>query len=204
MPKSLIGPTTRFRRAAPAGPWMLVAGAMAVAAFSAAPSPAQTVGADAAPAAAVPEEVRPPTRGPDGFWRITFGNLAAFDYRAPGSDSLAPSKPVPGRKDGIPGEVQGLDGRKVRIEGYMLPVAMDKSGSVSEFMIMRSVQTCCYGATPEPTEWVVVKVGPKGPKVKPTMDVPLVFFGTLHVGEVYRTGQFAGIYELEFDKLTKP
>jgi hypothetical protein len=81
---------------------------------------------------------------------------------------------------------------------------MDRDGSVKEFLIMRSVQTCCYGATPEPTEWMVVRLGPKSPKVKSAMDVPLVFFGTLHVGEIYRTGQFAGIYELEFAKLEKP
>lgn len=151
-----------------------------------------------------PDAIVAPQKGADGYWKIGFNYLAAYDYRTPGADSFEPLKPVPGRTDGIPAEVRELDGRSVRLEGYMMPLAMDKDGSVKEFIIMRSVMTCCYGATPSPTEWVVVKPGPKSPKVKPMMDVPLVFFGKFHVGETYRDSSFAGIYELDFERVTNP
>lgn len=150
------------------------------------------------------DAMAPPTQGADGYWRISFNDLTDFAYTLPGVDSLAPTKPVAGRVDGIPEDIQQLEGRPVRFEGYMLPLAMEKDGSVKEFLAMRSVQTCCYGATPAPTEWVVVKLGPKSPKVKATMDVPLVFSGKFHVGEIYRDGLFAGIYELELDRVAHP
>lgn len=145
-----------------------------------------------------------PERGANGYWKIGFNYLAAYEYKTPGADSFEPMKPVPGRMDGIPDNIRDLEGRSVRLEGYMMPLAMGKDGSVKEFLIMRSVMTCCYGATPSPTEWVVVKPGPKSAKVKPTMDVPLVFFGKLHVGELYRDSSFAGIYELDLDRVTNP
>lgn len=145
-----------------------------------------------------------PEQGPDGYWRINFSTLTAFDYQTPGADSFAALKPVPGRMEGIPDNIRQFHGRPVRLEGFMMPLAMNQDGSVKEFLIMRSVLTCCYGATPMPTEWVVVKPGPNAPKVLPTMDVPLFFFGKLQVGELYRDDLFAGIYELELDRVASP
>ena len=151
-----------------------------------------------------PDAIVAPAKGADGYWKINFNYLTAYEYQTPGAASFEPVQPVPGRTDGIPVNIRELDGRSVRLEGFMMPLALEKDGSVKEFLIMRSVLTCCYGATPMPTEWVVVKPGDKSAKVKPTMDVPLVFFGKLHVGELYRDGLFAGIYELELDQVTNP
>lgn len=158
----------------------------------------------AAAALADPDVIAAPAKGAEGYWKINFNYLTAYEYQTPGATSFAPVKPEPGRKDGIPENIRELDGRSVRLEGFMMPLALEKDGSVREFLIMRSVLTCCYGATPMATEWVVVKPGDQSAKVKPTMDVPLVFFGKLHVGELYRDGLFAGIYELELDRVTNP
>jgi hypothetical protein len=179
----------------------LVAGALAVAGSLAALA---TKSASPAPVAAITEESGPPAKGADGYWRINFNFLADFEYSPPGANALERATPVPGRTAGIPDEIQALQALPVRLQGFMLPLAMEKDGSVKEFLIMRSVQTCCYGATPAPTEWVVVKPGPNSPKVKALMDVPLVFSGKFHVGEVYRDGLFAGIYELDLDRVAQP
>ena len=184
----------------------LVAGTLLVLGNSPGISPPSAVAAGlpdpAAPTA--PDAIVAPEKAADGYWKIGFNYLADYDYQTPGATSFEPVKPVPGRMDGIPADIRALDGRPVRLEGYMMPLAMEKDGSVKEFLIMRSVLTCCYGATPSPTEWVVVKPGPKSAKVKPTMDVPLIFVGTLHVGELYRDSSFAGIYELDLDRVTNP
>ncbi len=183
---------------------ILVAGALAVAALPGLRNPPRAVQPEAVASLTDPDAIVPPAKGADGYWKVNFNYLTAYEYQTPGAASFEPVQPVPGRKDGIPENIRELDGRSVRLEGYMMPMAMGKDGSVKEFLIMRSVQTCCYGATPSPTEWVVVKPGPISAKVKPAMDVPLVFFGKLHVGEVYHDSSFAGIYELDFERVTNP
>jgi hypothetical protein len=190
----------------PPGRWVISAvvlgvGALAVAALPG-PEPRLQPVASATPAAS--DVVVPPTKGAGGYWQVNFNYLTSYDYQAPGAASFEPVKPAPGRTDGIPKNIRELDGRPVRLEGFMMPLAVEKDGSVKEFLIMRSVLTCCFGATPMPTEWVVVRPGKKSAKVKPTMDVPLAFFGKFHVGELYRDGLFAGIYELELDRVSNP
>ena len=133
----------------------------------------------------------------DGFWRVSFQNLASFRYNAPPPDK----PPTPGKKRDIPANVQALEGKRVRISGYMLPIELD-GGFVKSFLLLRSPGMCCYGIVPSPNEWVLVKMKDKAAKVPPLMDVPLSFYGTLHVGEVYEDKMFAGIYQLEGEKVS--
>jgi len=136
-------------------------------------------------------------QGPDGFWRVDFQNLASFPYSAPPPDKA----PTPGKKRDIPAKVQGLEGKRVRISGYMLPVQMEGS-FVKEFLLLRSPMMCCYGIVPACNEWVLVKMNAKAGRVPPLMDVPLNFYGPLHVGEVYEDKMFAGIYQLDGEKVS--
>lgn len=132
----------------------------------------------------------------DGYWEVSFQNLAAFSYVAP----LPDKAPTPGQKRDIPQNVQALDGKLVCLSGYMLPVKTEKSGFVTEFLLIRSPMMCCYGVAPAPNEWVVVKMKDRG--AVPMMDVPLKFYGTLHVGEVYEEQVFTGIYTMDGDKVS--
>jgi hypothetical protein len=59
---------------------------------------------------------------------------------------------------------------------------------------------CCYGVRPKPNEWIVVKM--KGKGVVPAMDVPLNFYGTLHVGQLYEQNMFAGLYQMDGEKVS--
>ncbi|MFI5336521.1 MAG: hypothetical protein ACHQ5A_07035, partial [Opitutales bacterium] len=97
------------------------------------------------------------SQDPAGYWQVDFRHLASFSFgRHPvGSDDPAPrgqprvgllvpdeSDAVelptePGRNGTIPGNVQALDGRRVCITGYMLPVTMDH-GRVKSCLLLRN------------------------------------------------------------------
>lgn len=137
-------------------------------------------------------------QGPDSYWIVDFRHLASFAFAQPTPDA----PPKPGSIEGIPPTVRALEGKRVCISGYMLPLSMDDHSSlVKEFLIIRSPMVCCYGVAPKPTEWVVVKMKDKG--IADTMDVPMTFYGTLHVGQIYEDGAFAGLYRLDGEKVSK-
>ena len=158
----------------------------------------------------------------EGYWKVDFRHLASFEYGhrkvAPssGEEKLLPSDIVPlipaesdvvqlptapGVSGTIPANVQALDGRKVRITGYMLPIRME-NGLVKDFLLLRNQMMCCFGHQPEPNEWVVVRL--KGNGVPSQMDTPMVFYGTLHVGELFENQVFEGLYELDGEKILPP
>jgi hypothetical protein len=127
---------------------------------------------------------------------VNFAHLACFDFEAPTDPVLQRS----GERKRIPWEVLALDGRLVRIEGYMMPVDQDEEGRTRECLIVRNTLVCCYGRSPAPNEWVLVKVREPGAVV--IENVPLFFYGRLHVGEIYENGVFAGLYRLDCDRVT--
>src|SRR5947209_2374141 len=54
------------------------------------------------------------TQSADGVSNIGFEHLASYTYPMPTESS----QPKPGSRDGIPGKVRELDGKRVCIEGY--------------------------------------------------------------------------------------
>ena len=143
------------------------------------------------PAASLPEL----KQGPGGYWIVDFQHLACFTFNPPSTEAA----PTPGSLAGIPPAVQALEGRRVRLSGFMLPLVMDeRTGRVKEFLILRNQMACCFGLMPQPNEFVLATM-----KTEPTderMDVPFNFYGTLHVGEVFEDKTFAGLYRLDCEK----
>jgi hypothetical protein len=157
-----------------------------------------------------------------GYWRVDFKHLASFPF---GRHKLPPmDAPVtfgrprvgllvpddsgevemptrPGESGTIPAQVRALDGKPVRISGYMLPVRIE-GGRVKECLLLRSQMMCCYGRRPELNEWVIVRL--QGDGVPSMMDTPVSFYGTLHVGEKFENQIFEGLYELEGEKMSNP
>lgn len=130
---------------------------------------------------------------------VGFDRLASFEFTAPAYDQAAPAaNPPPKGPDQIPGKIRELDGRKVSVTGFMLPVRME-DGLVKEFLLVKDPMMCCYGIMPRINEWVVVRMTGKG--VAPLMDVPVSFLGTLRIGEMYENGYLTGIYLLEGERM---
>lgn len=141
-----------------------------------------------------------------GYWNVSFQHLASFAIDLPAapadaSSAASPGVPAPSPvgsadvfKIRIPARVQALNGRRVRLSGFLLPIHLE-DGLVTEFLLLRNHQLCCYGVPPSPNEWVDVKMTGRG--VKPEMDIPLECIGTLRVGELVENGVLEGIYQLQ-------
>jgi hypothetical protein len=127
---------------------------------------------------------------------VDFAHLACFDFIPPEDPALQRN----GERRRIPLELQALDGQLVRVRGYMMPVRQNDDGRAIECAIVRNTMVCCYGQSPAPNEWVLVKVREPGAVVLD--NVPLYFYGRLQVGEMYENGVFAGLYRLDCDRVT--
>jgi hypothetical protein len=118
-----------------------------------------------------------------GYEKVGFDKLASFDFTPPG-DGVAPADGKAPAKSGdeqIPERIKAFDKKKVAVTGFMLPVKMD-NGLVKEFLLVKDPMMCCYGVMPKVNEWIVVKM--TGPGVKPLMDIPITFEGTLKVASI--------------------
>jgi hypothetical protein len=135
----------------------------------------------------------------DGYTKVGFDRLSNFQfvppYVEPGAD---PKAPVPTGEEQIPEPIKALNGNKVIVGGFMLPVKVE-NGLVTELLLMRDASACCYGTVPNMNEWIIVRMGKNG--IKAVMDTPVYFYGTLKVGAVVEEGYLAGIYVLEGDKM---
>ena len=134
---------------------------------------------------------------------VGFEHLASFPYTIvdAGTGANADQIAAAAKRPQVPEGVRALDQARVALTGFMLPVQME-GGRARKFILMRDVSTCCYGATPNMNDYVVVTMKDAG--VKAVQDVPIVVVGTLHVGERYENGYLVSLYELEGKKLLGP
>lgn len=138
------------------------------------------------------------TAGAAEYEPVGFDRLAAFKFvpPPPGPEGVPPAT----GEEQIPADIRALDGRKLQVTGYMLPVRLEK-GRATEFLLVKDPAMCCYGVVPEMNEWIVVKMRDGG--VPPVMDVPVSFYGEFRVGAKFENGYMTGIYELAGEGMAK-
>lgn len=166
--------------------------------------PVATNAAVAAVKPAAPASTEPAPEMIGDFQLVGFDKLASFNFDIPDESPAARTNATAqaaAPKDQIPANVRGLNGKKVALKGFMLPLKVE-GGLITELLIMRDQSQCCYGATPKINEWVSVKMTGKG--VKPIMDVPITLFGKLNVGEMRENGYLVGIYAMDGEKMAGP
>lgn len=132
------------------------------------------------------------------YERVGFDRLSAFKF-VPPEPAMDGSTPEGGEEQ-IPADIKALNGRKLTVTGYMLPVRLAQ-GRATEFLLVKDPSMCCYGVVPEMNEWVVVKMKEGG--VAPVMDVPVSFYGDFKVGATFENGYMTGIYELAGEGLAE-
>jgi hypothetical protein len=119
-------------------------------------------------------------------------NFARLSFRAPNEDRTT--------EGGVnflahaPEAIRVLDGRAVRLTGYMIPVDM-QGWNVRRCVIVPSQANCCYGQAPRFCEFVVATM--TGADVPLALDEPLAFTGTLRVGDVAEGDVWSAFYTLE-------
>ncbi len=74
---------------------------------------------------------------------LTFSRLMTWHYDA--ADNTPP-----------PEKIAKLDGRKVKLTGFMYP--LQQGESIQYFCLLRTTQTCCYGPRPQFNQYVFVEM----------------------------------------------
>jgi len=135
-----------------------------------------------------------------GYASIAYSQLAGFKFRPP-PQPHASDQPPPDVLGQVPAAIRQLDGRKIVLTGFMLPLKLEK-GLATEFFFLSSPTACCYGIMPDPNEWMFVKMRDEG--LPAIQDVPMFLAGRLHVRARWDEGYLIGIYDLEGHGLLKP
>jgi hypothetical protein len=134
---------------------------------------------------------------------VGFDRLAGYPFTIvdAGTGASAAEIEAAKKKDPAPPQVRALDGQRVAVTGYMLPLQLE-NGRVKKLVLMRDVTTCCYGATPNMNDYIVVTMNGEG--FTPLQDIPVVLVGRLHVALTYENGYLVSLYTLDGEKYLGP
>ena len=139
----------------------------------------------------------PAPAGPDAALPVEFTKLASYEFVVPDQPNTNQVRGSDISDKQIPSEIKALDHKKVSIIGYLMPLR-EQDGKSTEFLLMRSQSSCCYGIAPSITELISVKAAGKG--VPTVMDQLVEIQGTLKVGTVREDGYIVGVYQMEDGK----
>jgi hypothetical protein len=133
-------------------------------------------------------------------FRLGFDKLSAFRYTiVDAGTGASPSEIEQARKkDQVPDWIRVYHNQRVSLTGYLMPLQME-NGLSKKFVLMKDINTCCYGATPNMNDYVVVVM--RGAGVRPLQDVPVELVGLLRVEEKYENGYVTSLYQLDGEKL---
>lgn len=132
-----------------------------------------------------PQTVRSVPAKINGVFNLEWGNLLpdedGFSFQldtAPVHDYLGENAP-PARQTGSSQTNPQFDGEPVRISGYVVPLAMDEKGIVTEFFLVPYFGACIHVPPPPPNQIVYVKMD-KGFRFESVYQ-PQKVTGRLHV-----------------------
>jgi hypothetical protein len=127
-----------------------------------------------------------PTAGTDDAQTVTFDELAGFAYALYAEETKT--------KHEIPAKIAALSGKKIAVDGYMMPLAYE-AGGAKKFILMKNQFGCCYGGTPKLNEWIEVTM--EGGAVAEYQQHTLVTtWGVLEVKPESRDGMATSLYKL--------
>jgi hypothetical protein len=93
----------------------------------------------------------------------------------------------------VPADVAALDGARVRLNGFMLPIS--QSEKITDFALIPSLMGCCFGASPG-VEHVITAKLPPDKAVDYTVD-EVVVEGVLHVKVERKQGYTYSLFKVE-------
>ncbi|MEZ6037672.1 MAG: DUF3299 domain-containing protein [Planctomycetota bacterium] len=128
--------------------------------------------------------------------KLAEGKIAGVDELLPFDDLAKDWKYTEGLK-GLPRAVRDLDGRRVVMIGFMLPI--DEVAGMKEFLLVQSLWSCCYG-TPPDIHQIVRCVMPRGKTVDYEFE-PVLLVGEFRVEATTMDGYVVDIFQLHVDFL---
>jgi hypothetical protein len=114
---------------------------------------------------------------------LTFDEISSWPYE----DGLK----------GMPEKVKKLDGKKVLMTGFMLPI--DAVENIREFLLVESLWSCCYGQPPDING--TVRVILKGDKRTDYEFEPIKLVGTFRVETSIEDGFCVDVFQLEVERV---
>ncbi|MGC6486930.1 MAG: DUF3299 domain-containing protein, partial [Planctomycetota bacterium] len=126
---------------------------------------------------------------------IADGKIAGVDQVLPFED-LEDWSYVEGL-EGAPDDVRGLDGKQVLMLGFMLP--LDEVEDMREFLLVRSLWSCCYGTPPDIHGIVRCRMA-AGRRVDYQFE-PVKVVGRFAVQETREDGYCVDIFQLDVEVL---
>lgn len=133
------------------------------------------------------------------YQAVNFYDLSDYFYHTP--DPWETPDPELVKKSKIPDNIKALNGTRIAISGFMMPLNADLEGA-TEFVLNGSFDMCGFGGPVSINQWAMVKYVGKG-KV-PYTHLPLMVFGTLEVGEEYKENRLYSLYRLKADAVSTP
>jgi hypothetical protein len=129
---------------------------------------------------------------PDGSYAVNFPFLAQFNFFQPD-----PQRPGQVAIAEPPLAVRQLDGRRITIRGYLVPLAIEERRITSFHLVRYSFDQCCFGVTPLPNEWILVNIPHH--RAPPVMQTGVAEVqGLLAVGHEYtEDGQLISFYRMK-------
>lgn len=132
---------------------------------------------------------------------VSFNRLF-FHYQPPVNVEQSDGNFIRAAKDpmSIPKEILELNGKKIAIKGFVIPLA--NSGQyIQEFLFADSLVTCMFCAMMGYDQWMIVKtVDPKGFRWRENQyEKPVTIYGTFEVGPEFENGQFTSLYRFKAD-----
>lgn len=152
----------------------------------------------------IAEAVAAPTEMIGDYLRVPFSFLSDYWLDEPDWRQLADAAYIASLSydTEIPDEVKQIDGKRVAITGFMLPIDVDK-GKVKRFLLLKSTMSCCFGVAPRINEVIYVESSKKQ-KIQTVMDMPITVFGKLSVGQQFREDlMLVGVYQLALDEVKR-
>ncbi len=133
------------------------------------------------------------------YQAVNFNDLGDYYYYS--ADAWETPDPAMTKRNKIPDDIKALNGKKVSITGFMMPINANPEGA-TEFVLNGNYDMCGFGGPVMINQWAMVKFTGKG-KV-PYTHLPLTVFGTLEVGEEYKEGRLYNLYRLKADAVSTP
>jgi len=159
------------------------------------PSFAQT------PPPAPPVDMTPRKVTIDGaeLYAVGFDKLSSFPYTIVDAGTGATPEEIKAAmaKDQVPPAIRLYHGQRVVLTGYLMPLAIE-NGLTKKFVIMKDVNTCCYGSVPNMNDYVVVTM--KGAGITPIQDVPVDLIGTFRIEQKYEGGYVVSLFAFDGEK----
>ncbi|MBF0570284.1 MAG: hypothetical protein HQL12_00285 [Candidatus Omnitrophica bacterium] len=133
---------------------------------------------------------------------VSFDDLY-FNYRPPvdvehpdGNITKGTKKPIP-----VPKQIEVLNGKKVAIKGFVIPLANSSGKTTKEFLFADQLVTCLFCAMLGYDQWMLGNAAaPEGFDIKDDQfDEPITIYGTFDVGPKFEGSDFIGLYRIKAD-----